>query len=170
MQELNLDGAGLLGLLDTPPMPYARCRGMHAVYDDAAAGDPAAQKQALEICAHCPHLVECKRWVTESVTPRQRVALGVVGGRCYAQTHAQRKAQRAAIEAARAAARSKAAATAGARTGQTPGQDRRTATKPATVDREHRRVQRAAQRAAQRRETEAARAARRARRSTRTAS
>jgi hypothetical protein len=84
--ELKLDATALLGLLDTPPMPYARCRGMHSVYDLAADGDPAAQKRALDICSHCPHLVERTRWRAESLTSRQRAALGVVGGQVYAAT------------------------------------------------------------------------------------
>jgi hypothetical protein len=78
----------LLSFTDVPSMPYASCRtgrGMPALFDRASTGDPVEVERALAVCSLCPERPVCNRWAA-GLTPKERQALGVVGGRCYIAT------------------------------------------------------------------------------------
>lgn len=68
----------LAGILTTPHLAGALCRGLSAVFDVEDGADPRAQ-QALQLCARCPALQPCTAWL-ETLPPRLRPA-GVVAGR-----------------------------------------------------------------------------------------
>jgi hypothetical protein len=70
----------LLGVLaDVPCMPHAACRGKAELFDGAADGDPLAQAQAVELCAQCPHIAQCREWLNSLDTSEQE-SLGLVAG------------------------------------------------------------------------------------------
>jgi hypothetical protein len=49
-----------------PRLPGARCRNHRDLFDRTAirgAGMNKARREALEICAGCPALLQCRRWI-----------------------------------------------------------------------------------------------------------
>lgn len=64
-------------LRDTASLPGAACQGDARFTSDVAAD----QAAALRICARCPELVACRRWV-ESL-PRSRIPVGVTAGQIH---------------------------------------------------------------------------------------
>lgn len=70
--------AGLLDVL-APPLPHAACKNRWDIYDAAAAGDPAAQQAAVDLCRRCVHLDDCRAW-RATLTEQARRAHGVLAG------------------------------------------------------------------------------------------
>ncbi len=143
-------------LLTDPALPDAACRGHHELFDRATIGDADAQREALTMCGHCAERTRCHDW-SQTLTDRERRALGVVGGGIYVRAKSpdivarhSRQLGQALVrpEGKRETARNRASVSAGA-------------TKPARVVPDHGRRHREAQRA----RIEAQRAARRAARS-----
>ncbi|WP_353616999.1 WhiB family transcriptional regulator [Mycobacterium sp. ENV421] len=65
-------------MASTSSFPGSACKGRHDVFD-AAVGNTDAVDEAVKICTQCPALAACSTWAA-SLTPRERAALGVVGG------------------------------------------------------------------------------------------
>lgn len=66
--------------------PSIWCAGsMTAVFDAALDGDRTAIAAALQVCAGCPMLAQCRRNADEAAQnmPRARRPVGVQGGRYY---------------------------------------------------------------------------------------
>ncbi len=63
---------------DIPNLPGAACRGHAELFDVAGRDDPAVER-AQAVCAACPALRDCRRWLAG--LPRLVRPCGVVAGR-----------------------------------------------------------------------------------------
>jgi hypothetical protein len=66
---------------DIPNLPGASCRGHAELFDVAGRHDPAVER-AKAVCASCPVLGDCRRWLAS--LPRLARPCGVVAGRYVA--------------------------------------------------------------------------------------
>lgn len=71
----------LLSLAGSPALPGARCRGKSHLFDGAEPGEDTTARydQALGLCAACPALGRCSRWLDG--LPARKRPRGVVAGR-----------------------------------------------------------------------------------------
>jgi len=82
MSDTLDDLLGAIGV--AAPLPGARCRGRHRLFDEAGKHEPtetvaARHAQAIGLCRLCPALASCQRWY-DSLPAHKRPA-GVVAGR-----------------------------------------------------------------------------------------
>ncbi len=67
-----------------PALPGARCRGRHALFDEAGKDESPEvvqqrHTQALGLCAGCTALASCSAWF--DTLPKEKRPLGVIAGK-----------------------------------------------------------------------------------------
>ena len=84
----------LAALAGVPRLPGAKCRGRHALFDEAREDEalPDVERRhraALEVCADCPVLRLCADWIA-ALPPADRPG-GVVAGQILPHPPARRR-------------------------------------------------------------------------------